>query len=505
MRTKNAKINVLINCISNLVLVITVFFTQKALISALGAEYLGINGLFSNIISMLSIAELGLGSAIIYNLYKPIAQNDVETIKSLMAFYKKCYHIIAIVVLVIGVLLIPFIPMIVGKVSINDNIYIIYSIFILDAVASYLLSYKQSIINANQKDYINKICVLFYQVLSKAAQIAILYIGGNYYEFLLISVILRIIDNYIIKIIAEKLFPYINDKNIKPLDKKIRQDIDKKIKALFFHKIGAFTITGSDSIIVSSLFSVTLVGFYSNYKLIIGSIQNILEQTLSSITASVGNLLVTADIDYSYKVFKKIRFLNLWLSIFATVCIYEIMDSWISIWIGNSWILSKSILMILCINFYFQSMRSSINLFKGAGGIWYEDRYIPLIETVVNIAISIIFGKIMGLAGVFLGTILSGLVLHLYSYPKFVFTKLFNKSYKEYYISFIKECLLLTIVVVIVETVNKILFNLISIKIGFILFILKLIINVIVSNLCLMILLFHKYEFKFYLNKFLKR
>ena len=253
MRTKNSLKNMIASMVSNILTIIIGIVAQAIFIKILGSEYLGLNSLFNNVISMLAIAELGIGSAIVYNLYKPIAENNIEQIKSLMQFYKKNYQVIGIVVAIIGLMLIPFLKYIVNieTITININVYFVYLLFLLDTVFSYFLSYKRSLLYATQQNSIISIIHIGYVLILNLLQLIILFFTKNYYLYLLTRMVTRILENLVITYIANKNYPYLKDKNVKKLNKSLEKDIYTKIKALFFHKIGAFVVLGSDNIIIS--------------------------------------------------------------------------------------------------------------------------------------------------------------------------------------------------------------------------------------------------------------
>lgn len=432
MRTGNSIKNSITGVISNFISMFIGFISQAIFIRILGAEYLGLNGLFSNILTVLSIFELGIGNAIVYNLYKPIAENKKDEIKSLMIFYKKSYNIIATLILIFSLLLTPFLDKIVGEITIDINIYVIYIMFIINTVCSYIMTYKRSIIYAYQKNYIVNLINIAYLIIMNFSALIVVYLTKNYYLFLGIKILCQILENFIITLFANKMYPFLLDKNVKPLNKKVEKDIFSKVKALFFHKIGYAVIFGTDNIIISSFLGVITVGLYSNYNMIINSVNSLFGQVINSSTASVGNLLVTESTDKVFSIFKKMRFLNFWLSSFSGICLLVIMQPFIKVWVGEEYLLSMLVLSTLVFNYYQKMMRNSYSTFKDASGIWEEDKFIPLIESILNIVFSIIMLKIFGLAGVFMGTIISGLALWCYSYPKFVYKKLFNRSYIDY-------------------------------------------------------------------------
>lgn len=494
-RKKNSIKNIIGSMISNIITIVIGLVAQALFIKILGSEYLGLNGLFSNIITMLGIVELGVGNAIIYNLYKPIAENNIEKIKSLMKFYKKSYILIAIVVTIIGIAIIPILPFFIEDVSIDINIILVYLLFLADVVCSYLLSYKRSILYANQKNYIINIIHVIYTIMLNIFQILILYLTKNYYYYLVTKIFMRIFENLIISKIADKKYPFIND-SAYILDKETEKDIFTKVRALFFHKIGSFAVLGTDNIIISKYLGLITVGLYSNYYLVINAIQTVFGQIITSFTASIGNMLVTESKEKCYDIFKKIRFFNFWLATFASCSVLVIMDSFISIWIGDKYILPLFVLEVLVFNLYQKLMRNSYMSFKEAAGIYYEDRFVPLIEATLNIIVSIFCCKLFGLAGVFMGTVISGLALWCYSYPKYVYKKLFNRSYIEY----AKETIGYIILFVLIASGTYCLSTIINFSNIYLEFISNAMISLIIPNALLFIIFFKTDNFKYYSN-----
>lgn len=501
MRKKNSIKNMIAATASNIITIVIGLVAQAVFIKILGTEYLGLNGLFSNIITMLGIAELGIGSAIVYNLYKPIANNDYEKIKSLMGLYRKSYHIIAIIVSIVGIAIIPFLSFFVGEVTIPVNTNIVYILFLMEVVCSYLLSYKRSILYANQKNFIINIIHICYTLIVNILQLLSLYLYHNIYIYLIIKIILRIAENVAITIIANKLYPYIKEKNIEKLDKETEKDIFTKVKALFFHKIGSFLVSSSDNLIISKMLGIVTVGLYSNYYLIINSVHTIFNQIMQSMTASIGNMLVTESKEKIFDIFIKIRFLNFWIASFSSIAVLVIMDSFINIWIGDKYILSLSVLIILCFNLYQKLMRNTYLNFKEASGTFYEDRFVPLVESLLNIVFSIVLCLKFGLAGIFAGTVVSGLVLWCFSYPKYVYKKLFERSYKEYALSTIGYIITFIALAIFTYSLSKFY---ISSNI-YIEFAKNVLIAAIIPNITLLIIFYKTDNFQYYKNMIFKR
>lgn len=497
MRTKNSLKNTSVSMLANVLTIIVGLISQAVFIKTLGEEYLGLNGLFTNIISMLSVVELGISSAIIYNLYKPISENNIKKINALMYFYRKCYLIIAIIIFILGLAITPFLGIFTGNITIDINIKLVYLLYVIDIVVSYLLSYKRSMIIADQKNYIITIIHIVYLVILNTFQIAILLISKNYYLYLIIKIIMHIIENITITIEANRLYPYLKN-NKEQLDDATKKDIITKVKALFFHKLGGFFVLGTDNIIISKFLGIITVGLYSNYYLIINSIKTIFTQVMNTLTPSIGNLLLEENKEKNYQVFKRLYFINFWITLVSSISLLIIMDSFITIWIGKKYLLSINVLFVLIFDYYQKLSRNSYMSFKEAAGIYHEDRFIPLIESLVNIIASIILLHYFKLAGVFMGTIISSLVLWGYSYPKYVYKKLFGRSYLDY----LKETISYLCLFVITLITCYILKSAINLTNIYFILLSNIIISLFVPNIIMLLLFYKSNNFKYYINMF---
>ena len=493
MRKKQSIINSIVSVISTVITMVIAFIAQTIFFKTLGEEYLGLNGLFSNIISILAVVELGIGPAIVYNLYRPVAENNKEKIKSLLGFYKKSYHIIALAIMALGICILPFLKIIVGDITINVNIYLVFLLVLIDTICSYLLTYKRSILIAHQKNYVIALVHLAYTVILNILQIGILIVFRNYIFYLLVKIIMRIVENIIITIIANKKYKYICEKDVKPLERDIIKDIFSKVKGLIFHKIGTFIVLGTDNILISTFIGVGSVGLYSNYLLVINGINSLFSQMFSSVTASVGNLLVENNNEKSFSVYKKIRFLNFWINTFCSSCMLALLQPFISMFFGKEALFGIGTVAIILLSWHLNFTRRDISLFKEAAGIYHEDRFIPIIESIINIVASIIFLKIFGLKGIFMGTITSSMVLFLYSYPKYVYKNLFSRKKLEYIKSFFMQ-LLQTI---IIASSTYFLVNLINISNVYFDFVLSCIVSICVPNAILYIVYRKSEEYKY--------
>ena len=498
MRTKKSFRNITISMINSIINIIISLIAQKVFLNTLGESYLGLNGIFSNVLSILAVAELGIGTAIIYKMYKPIEESNKKYLSQLMNFYKKCYTIIIAVMVAIIFLILPFLKGILGDISvIKENVYILYLMFSLDIIISYMLSYKKSILFADQKEYISTLVHIGYLIIMNTLQIIFLIKTGQYIIYLLIKIFSRLIENIVVSVIVNKKYPYLKENKKEILKQEERKDITKRVKALFVHKIAGFVVTGTDTILISYfLGGLVTVGYYSNYMLIISSVTTVFNQVFISMTSSVGNLLVTETEKKKLEVFNKIQFLNFWIFSFASICLFCLIEPFITLWIGEKYLLSKFVLICLVLNFFMQGMRRTMMSFKEAAGIFYEDRIIPIIESIINLVASIIFLKIFGLPGVMLGTITSTLIVFLYSYPKYVYQKLFGKK-GIYYIKEIAKYLIITVLILYATYT---LTNFITVSNLYIKLIINAIICIVIPNIIIFILFFKNEYYKYYIS-----
>ena len=431
-RTKKSARNFLFTMFANVTAIIIGLLAQKIFINILGLEYAGLNGLFSNVITMLAIVDLGIGEAVVFHLYKPLKDKDEDLVLSLMKFYRKAFHIVAGIILVAGLCLIPILPLIAKPGEADVNLTAIFLIYLFDVVFSYLLSYKRSILYADQQNYLLSIIHIIYLISVNTAQLMMLYLTHDYYAYLLVKLAFRIFENIVISFLADRMYPFLKRRKAQPLDKEVLADIKKKVGALFFHKIGTFIVNGTDNILISVFLKLKTVGLYNNYFLVIDAATKLFQPAIAALTPSVGNMLITEDKEHSFSVFKRIRFMNFWIACFAATSMMVLIQPFIGWWFGGRYLLGMLVAVILSLQFFQLLMRGTYSAFQDAAGIFYENRFVPLAESLLNLVSSIILLKIFGLAGVFMGTIISSLALWCFSYPKFVYIRLFERRAVDY-------------------------------------------------------------------------
>ena len=431
-RTKNSIRNIAFSYIGQIVNLIVKFALRTVFIYTLGKEYLGISGLFTNILSLLSLAELGIGTAITFCLYEPIAKHDEEKIAILMRIFKKAYTVIGIIVLVAGTSLTPFLNFFIKDMPDIPHISLIYLLFVFNSGISYFYSYKQTYIIANQKAYITTNNTYLMAFVAAIFQAVSLLAFKNYLLYLIIQVIFTFLANVRISRIADKMYPELAIRTDEQLDDNTKHLLLSNVGALVFHKIGALIVFSTDNLLLSKIFGIIIVGLYSNYTLIIQAVQSLENQFFNSITASIGNLGVDADSKHQEDVFFIIFFLDFVMSSCATVVLGSILDPFISLWAGSDYVMTIDCVIFIILNFYLTSMRQAAMTFDTAYGLAMYYKYMPIPESTINLVSSIIFAELFGPVGIFIGTTLSSLCTCIWIEPRVLFKYGLKDSGRKY-------------------------------------------------------------------------
>ena len=498
MRTKESIKNISISMLSQIVIILLGFISRKVFINSLGSEYLGINGLMSNVLSLLGLVESGIGVSIVYNLYKPLAENDERKVISLIQLYKKTYIVLSIVVFTLSLVIYPIMLKVVKSSATTVYITIIYFIFVLRNIISYLYAHKWSLINADQKGYVLVKYNIVFNIVTLLARIAILSITQNYIEYLLIEIMILVFQNIFNGRVVDKRYPYIKTKEIIPVEKETKNNIIKNVRALFLHNIGGYCVNGTDNILISAFINLKTVGLYSNYTMIIGQLSSLISPILGGINASVGNLIATESEDKSHQVFKVAYLVNFWIYSISVIFLYNTLEPFLNWWIGEGYLIDRFTFIIVLLNFYITGMRASISTFKNKAGIFVQDKYVPLIEAVINLGISIILVKYFGLVGIFLGTTISTLSIVFWNVPRLVYKYVFKYSLKEYFIKYF----IYFILTIIVGGITTQVCNLLIEGTTFVILCIKGVICLIIPNIIYGLLFYRTKEFKYLVNAF---
>lgn len=418
------------------------FVNRKVFTVYLGSELLGLNGLVVSVISMLSLLELGVASSIGYSLYKPLEEKNYGEVKAIMRLFSRLYRYIGIAVAVIGLVLIPFLPVFVKTTIDQSYVVTVYLIFLLDAVLSYFLAYRRTIIVSAQKDYINKNADTFLYIVTGILQIVIICVWKNYIASLIIKLIFTVLNNLYLYIKAGEMFPYLNDKNLHgEIEKEVKDKIVYNVKALFVIKIASYCVVGTDNILLSAFADLTAVAIYSGYTLIIGIINNLFNRSFGYITANIGNYLIGHNKEDIYQFYKKLNFLNYLITSYTSIALLVLLNEFIGkIWLGDDYIFPLAAVAVLVFNNYLRFCTQAAEAFRGAAGLYSPKpfvKYLALLEGGVNLVVSIAlayFAK-LGIYGIFLGTSVST-TISIASVAWINYRFLFEKKLKLFYSRF---------------------------------------------------------------------
>jgi len=498
MRTNKAALNSLMAITQRIIDTILSFVYRTLFIYIMGATYLGVNGLFSNIFSVLSLAELGIGSTIIYLLYEPLNKKNIEEIKSLMKIFAKMYNLIGIAIFIIGIILIPFFPYIINNNGVEiPNLTAIYILMLLNSSFGYFFSYKRSLLEADQKGYLSSLNISIFGILNNITKILILLFTKNFLLTLFVSMLITILSNILISIKTNKLYPYLKEKNILKLSKDKLSIIFKRMKAVFIHNISNVVLTGTDNIIISKFINIVSVGIYSNYVLITSTLYGIFTMIFTSITSGIGNMKVTESKEKSEKIFYRLLLANFYFYFVTCVVLYSCITPFIKIWLGDSYILNTATTVIIILNLYISGMRHVPVSFINASGLNYNTRYKSLVEAILNLIISLVAVKYLGIFGVILGTVISLITCSVLIEPIVLYKHWFKKSSKGYFLRYLYYFIL----TILVSIVLGFLCNYISIS-GFAGLLLKVLTSFIISNIIFITIFFKNDDFKFYCEYF---
>lgn len=453
-RTRYVKKNIYYGYVCTLLTSILSFVSRSVFIGALGVDYLGISGIFTNVLGILSFSELGIGTAISFSLYKPIAENDREKIKSLMNFYRAAYRVIALIVTVSGVILYPFLKYLVNSPIPLEEINTYYWVFLFNTVSSYFVSYKTSFASAIQKNYIVTIADSVSKLVIEVTQIILLKLGGRYMGFLLVAAGIGLVKNIITVLYLNRKYPVLTEKDRLPLDEDTKKGIWKNVKALIVHKIGDVAVNQTDNLIISTLISTTMVGYISNYVSLHSMVASFTTALFAGSVASIGNMLVKAGKKRWKEVFEVYDLLSFWVFGFVLVAFLTLSQSFITLWVGEALRVDDLTMILFFVSKYLEGLCVITHHFKAAAGRFEEDKWVPFAQAVINLVTSVAAVRLIGLPGVYVGTILQRLLVN-YMRPHIVYKCVLQADEKEYFVRFFFRLVLLTAVYVLMRLISR--------------------------------------------------
>ena len=492
-KTKNSSKSAVFAFLNFFLKIIYKFALRTIFIKFFCVEYLGIDSLFVNVLSVLSLAELGFSSVITFSLYKPVAENDIKKIKSYIDTYKKIYKVVGLVVLILGLLICPFLKHLLNDIErIDVNIYFIYILFLANTVSTYFMSYRQVLFVVYQQRDLEYKCLSLTSTLTILFQVLSIVIFKNYYVYLIVTIISGILSNLIMFLFSKKKYPGINSKDIESLTMDEKKNLKQNVKGILFHKISAVVLNSTDSIIISAFIGSVTLGKYSNYLIITSALTSIFVLLADSLRGSVGNCFVTKNADENFELFKTLRFLFHCIAGVCSVCLFVLINPFIGIWIGEEFLITNlATIFIICFNFYLFSTRVISGLYRETYGNFQIDKWKGVIEATINLLASLILVKFLGLFGVLVGTSISCLLTSIWVDPFIVYRKVFKKSLREHII----KILLFAILMFGIGWLDYFVVGCISIT-GILGFIVKATVCFAISVGALLILFFRTKEFK---------
>lgn len=422
-RTQNVLRNASTMLITYSITIIISFAARSVFIHQLGERYLGLNGVFSSILSMLSISDLGMESVFAFLLYRPLVNHNENLIRNLISLFRKVYTIVGSVVFISGLIVLPFLPKIIGTQGASlDHVTLIYLIMLVNVAASYLFTYNRTILNANQKSYVITSMTFIISTSINILQILFLYVIKSMVVYVSLLLISTIITNIVLSRRVLKEYPYLKELPKKSiLSSQDKKSLIQNTIGGMSNKIGSIIVFASDNILLSLFVNLSMVGLYSNYTLVMNSLTNIIQKVLSTITASIGNLSVESP-DKGFQIFKKLNFYLTVLTFFVAPQLLTAFRPLIEWWLGESYVLSQYIVLLIVINFVLQISRLPALTYIDAYGLQWVQKWKSVFEVILNIVFSLTALKVfnLGLVGILLGTILSTLLFVLWYEPHIV-------------------------------------------------------------------------------------
>lgn len=445
-RTEYSIINILTGMGGYVLNTILGFVCRMVFVQCLSADYLGINGLFTNILTMLSLAELGVGSAIVYALYKPLAENDEEKIASLMKLYAAAYRTIGAVIMLVGLALMPFLDVIIQEQpNISESIYLLYFLYLFNTASSYFFSYRTSLIVASQRNFIVGGINYAVTILQSAVQMAYLLAFRDYLGYLLIQTAGTFIYNVLVSHVALKLFPYIRRKDVQPLPKDERRVLFINIRDLMIQKFSSLLVNSTDNILITFFGGLATTGIASNYTLLVNTLNSLLSQIFNGLTASIGNHNVSESVEKRYQMFSFLNMMNFWIFGWAALGIFFCSSDLVELCFGSDYVLGTEIPFVMALNFFTVGMMNAVWTYKHTLGLFRYGRLMQTVTGILNIIFSIILGTHWGLFGILIATTLARILTNLWYDPYAVYIHGFGVNPLEYLKKYIKYIVLLLV------------------------------------------------------------
>ena len=494
-RTQKVILNSAVTLSCQIVYLVVSFVCRTIFTKNLGAEYLGISGLFSNILTILSFAELGIGSALVYRMYKPLATNDQEKLREYIQLYKQIYRIITLVILLAGLAFVPFIPSIIIAPNVKENVTLLYILYLAQTLVTYVFVYKKSILIADQKSYIVNICTQMFNLGMNIAQCVFLVVTHNFVIYCILNIVFNLANNIVCSYYADKQYPYLRKASNLKLSSEEIKNLFKDVKGLLLTKIASTAFSGTDNIFISTFIGIRYVGILSNYTVLSSIVNSVLNQIFDAITASIGNLVVTDEKSRAESVLKKLFFLN--TSLYGYLCLGMLIllrEFVTQIWLDSEYDLPQVVIMLILFELFLRSIHYPLYMTRSAMGCFSEYKVVFAVAAVLNIALDYVLVRPMGIAGLYIATIICRGITY-FTDAWVVYHQQLNRSVWNYlylilkWIVFLAGCGFVMTKIVALITIS-----------GFAGFILRGLTISIIYALLHFLTFSHCEEFKYYLN-----
>lgn len=446
-RLGKSRRNIIAGLVQHALNLFLVWLGRFIFVRVLSADYLGINGLFSNVINVLAIADLGIPTAMAYSLYKPIAEGNTKKIASIVAFFRKIYLCISFAVLVTGLVLIPFLSYIVNLEDPVPNLTLYYVLILLNTVFSYLFIYRTTLMTADQKDYILQNYIVIFRIVTFVAQITVLLIFRNYLFYLSAGVIVLLISNLVQNRVTLRHYPYLKEP-AENLDGEDKKTIWKNVFDLFLYRLCGIIQNNTDSILISFYAGTVFVGYYSNYQAIVLAVTAIINIVFNGVKASLGSLFASKDasLEKKRKAYWTMELVNFWIVAFCSTCFICLFQSFIRLSFGSEYVMEFAMVIAIVLNFYTSNIRQSIWAFRETMGFFHEVRLITAVTAVLNIILSVVLGYFWGIFGILIATVIARMVYAWWKEPQILFSEYLESPVRRYFITYFLRFLLFTVV-----------------------------------------------------------
>lgn len=471
---------------------VLMFVCRTVFVRLLVVEYLGLNGLFSSIISILNLSEFGIGSVIILSLYTPLAQDDKTQIAKLMTFIANIYRYVGFFVLFVGLLIVPFLNSLVKTTIEIPELKLIFILYVISSASTYFYSYKRSLLIASQKEYISIINQTIFKAITYVIQIVVLLLTHNYLLYIACEIASNLASNIMISKRVDREYPYLNIIKLRFLKKETLK-LYKDALAMMFYKIGSIVISSTDNIIISSFVGINSLGLYSNYYMILSVIQSYVSILFNAPSASIGNYNALNNSVKIYQMYKNIVLLSIWSYGFCSISLFTLLTPFISLWLGKSYVISRTIVFVVVMNFFLRGVFSVSGTFILTCNQFQKSKFKTLIMALLNLFMSLMLVRTYGLVGVFIGTLISYVFIDFWYDAVILYRFVFQRNLREYYFVIMKHFFVVFLVAVVTVFLSDLMES----------FAFKVLVCLIVPNLIMFIVYSKTKEFLYLRTTFL--